>query len=187
MKTVWACCMPNNIPVLLTHVKVFLPPFYAWRHSCEEMYQALFCLTVLQATRSWVRAREWSYAIRSSDPRPFWLSEVKPGEKPCLVVSWNLKLLTSKSPKAMLGDFSINRIKANKYWTKLILLTSENCLRLSIMILTLQDSFSSPRVVKPHSICEAVGREVGLTYQVNSMPKLYNACDLLAACTWLNQ
>ena len=37
-------------------IKAFLPPFYPWRHSREEMYQALSRFTVLQATGSWAGA-----------------------------------------------------------------------------------------------------------------------------------
>ena len=35
-------------------INAFLPPFYPWCQSCEEMYQALSRFTVLQATASWV-------------------------------------------------------------------------------------------------------------------------------------
>ena len=42
-------------------IKVFLPAFYLWRHSHEEMYQALSRFTVLQAMGSWVRTWERGY------------------------------------------------------------------------------------------------------------------------------
>ena len=42
-------------------IKAFLLPFYPWRHSREEMYQALSCFTVLQATGSWAGAWERGY------------------------------------------------------------------------------------------------------------------------------
>ena len=44
-------------------IKAFLLPFYPWRHSCEEMYQALSCFIVLQATGSWARACYISHSI----------------------------------------------------------------------------------------------------------------------------
>ena len=39
-------------------IKAFLPPFYLWCHSCEEMYQALSRFTVLQVMGSWAGAWE---------------------------------------------------------------------------------------------------------------------------------
>ena len=42
-------------------IKVFLPSFYPWCHSCEKMYQALSRFTVLQVTGSWARAWEWGW------------------------------------------------------------------------------------------------------------------------------
>ena len=50
----FSCARPRSI-------KVFLLSFYPWRHSREEMYQALSHFTVLQVTGSWARAWEWSY------------------------------------------------------------------------------------------------------------------------------
>ena len=47
----FSCAHPRSI-------KVFLPSFYPWRHSCEVMYQALSSFTVLQATGSWAWARD---------------------------------------------------------------------------------------------------------------------------------
>ena len=45
----------------LCSIKAFLPPFYPWRHSHEEMYQALSRFTILQATGSWAGAWERGY------------------------------------------------------------------------------------------------------------------------------
>ena len=42
-------------------IKVFLPPFYPWCHSCEKMYQALSRFTVLEVTGSWAGAWERGY------------------------------------------------------------------------------------------------------------------------------
>ena len=54
VKGAWACYMPNNVLVVLTHIQLkFLYPLSTCDVTCEEMYQGLSCFFVLQAMESW--------------------------------------------------------------------------------------------------------------------------------------